>query len=122
MQEIRDLICIGCPMGCQLSVTLENGVVSAVAGNTCKIGDNYARKEVTSPTRIVTSTVAIEGAAHPRVPVKTASDIPKSAIFDVMAAIRCAHVTAPVKVGDIVIPDVAGTGVNVVAARSMEHI
>ena len=118
MKETRELTCIGCPMGCQISLTLEDGIVVDVTGNTCKIGDNYARKEVTAPTRIVTSTVAIDGANHPRLSVKTASDIPKSAIFDVMDAIRKARVTAPVHVGDVVIANVAGTGVDVVATRN----
>ena len=79
--ENRDLICIGCPLGCPLTVTIENGEVTAVAGNTCPKGDAYARKEVTNPTRIVTSTVCVEGGVAPMVSCKTASDIPKGKIF-----------------------------------------
>ena len=41
--NIRELTCIGCPMGCQLRATLEDGVVTAVTGNTCPRGDAYAR-------------------------------------------------------------------------------
>ena len=55
--EQRELTCIGCPLGCPLTVTLENRAVQSVQGNTCPRGDAYARKEVTAPTRIVTSTV-----------------------------------------------------------------
>ena len=67
----RQLTCIGCPMGCQLTATIENGVVTAVTGNTCKRGDSYARKECVAPVRTVTGTVAIQGAALPVLPVRT---------------------------------------------------
>ena len=118
--ETKELTCIGCPMGCQLTVEIEDGKVIRVSGNTCKIGDNYARKEVVSPTRIVTSSVPVSGSKQARVSVKTASDIPKSAIFDVMSAIHHATATAPVKIGDIIISNVANTGVDVIATKSCE--
>lgn len=75
--EKRELICISCPMGCPLSVELEDGVVTRVTGNTCKRGEVYGTKEVTNPTRIVTSTVEVEGGTVSRVSVKTREDIPK---------------------------------------------
>ena len=118
----RELTCIGCPMGCALTVEMENGEVTNVTGNTCKIGDNYARKEVTNPTRIVTSTVVIDGGVHARIPVKTATDIPKSAIFKVMDDINKVRVKAPVKIGDVVLKNVAGTGVDVVATRNIAAV
>ena len=117
--ETRELTCIGCPMGCQLTVTLENGSVVNVSGNSCKIGDTYARKELTAPTRIVTSTVAIQGGSAHRLPVKTASDIPKDKIFNIMDEIRHTTVSAPIKIGDVVIPNVAGTGVDVIATKDI---
>ena len=117
--EKRELTCIGCPMGCLVTVEMENGEILNITGNTCKIGDTYARKEVTNPTRIVTSTVMIGGSDKTRLPVKTASDIPKSAIFDVMEVINHAQAKAPVKIGDVIIKDVAGTGVDVIATRNI---
>ena len=78
----RELICIGCPMGCPLIVTMEAGEVISVTGNTCKRGDVYARKEVTNPTRIVTSTVRVFGGDADMVSVKTKEDIPKGKIFE----------------------------------------
>ena len=83
--ETINLTCIGCPMGCPLTVTMENGEVKDVTGNTCKRGDDYARKEVTNPTRIVTSTVICEGGKIDAVSVKTKSDIPKGKIFDAVS-------------------------------------
>lgn len=118
--EVRKLICINCPMGCPMEVTMENGEVKSVTGNTCPRGDAYARKEVTDPRRIVCSTVPCEGGDHLTLPVKTATDIPKGKIFDVVAALKDVKVAAPVKVGDVVLANVAGTGVDIVAARTVE--
>ncbi len=115
--EQRQLTCIGCPMGCQLTVTLGDGVVTAVTGNTCKRGEIYARKEVTHPTRIVTSTVRVIGGRSPMVPVKTAQDIPKERIFDVMKALATLQCQAPIQLGDVLVENVAGTGVSVVACK-----
>ena len=120
--ETRELTCIGCPMGCLLTVTLDNGEVTEVKGNTCAKGDIYARKEVVNPTRIVTSTVKIEGGDKERVSVKTANDIPKDKIFEVMKDIDAACVKAPVHIGDVLVKDVAGCGVDVIATRNVEAV
>ena len=86
--EKRELTCIGCPLGCSITVTLENGEIKDVAGYTCKRGHDYARKEVTNPTRIVTSTVRLTGSATGAAVVscKTAQDIPKGKIFEIELA------------------------------------
>ena len=118
--ENRDLICIGCPLGCPLTVTIENSEVTAVTGNTCPKGDAYARKEVTNPTRIVTSTVCVEGGVAPMVSCKTASDIPKGKIFDVANALKNVVVKAPVAIGDILLANVADTGVDIIATKNVE--
>lgn len=115
----RDLTCIGCPLGCSLTVTIENGEVTAVSGNTCPKGDAYARKEVTDPTRIVTSTVRVTGGSAAMVNVKTASDIPKDKIFDCIEALKSIAVQAPVKIGDVILADAAGTGIDIVAAKNI---
>ena len=118
--EQRILTCIGCPLGCLVTVELENGEVLSVTGNTCKRGDDYARKEVTSPTRIVTSTVKVTGGNAPTVSVKTKSDIPKDKIFDCVKALKEVAIAAPVSIGDIVLSNVADTGVEVVATKAVE--
>ena len=84
--ETRNLTCIGCPMGCPLTVKIENGTVLSVEGNTCKRGADYGKKEVTDPTRIVTSTVRVQGGTLPVVSVKTRGDIPKSSVMDCVLA------------------------------------
>ncbi|MEG0961228.1 MAG: DUF1667 domain-containing protein [Lachnospiraceae bacterium] len=117
--ETRELICIGCPMGCPLTIEMNQGEVVKVTGNTCKRGEVYAKKEVTNPTRIVTSTVIVEGGNLTAVSVKTQSDIPKGKIFDCMKALKDVKVQAPVHIGDIIVNNVAGTGVNIVATKNI---
>ncbi|MDY3795768.1 MAG: DUF1667 domain-containing protein [Agathobacter sp.] len=118
--ETRNLTCIGCPLGCSLSVQIENEQVVSVSGNTCPRGDAYARKEVTNPTRIVTSTVRVAGAYGGMVSCKTQEDIPKNMIFDVVNALKDVEVNPPVRIGDVLVENVAGTGVNVVATKNMK--
>ncbi len=117
---IRELICIGCPLGCPLKVEMEGNEVLSVTGNTCKRGEVYATKEVTNPTRIVTSSVKVAGGFHPMVSVKTANDIPKSKIFEVAEALKGIEVPAPVHIGDVILADVAGTGVDIIATKNVE--
>ncbi|MBR0383938.1 MAG: DUF1667 domain-containing protein [Eubacteriaceae bacterium] len=114
----KEMICISCPMGCHLTVEGEDGNYT-VTGNTCKNGEIYGIQEMTNPQRVVPSTVVIKGAMLSRLPVKTADTVPKGKIFDVMKAIDEVVVEAPVKMGDVVLADVCGTGVDVVATKSM---
>lgn len=119
--EVKKLTCIGCPLGCPLEVSMENEEVVSVTGNTCPRGAAYARKEVTNPTRIVTSTVRVVGSASGAVTVscKTASDIPKGKIFDCVKDIAGVAVPAPVHIGDVVKANVAGTGVDMIATKEV---
>ena len=115
----RTLTCIGCPLGCTVEVTTENGQILSVTGNTCKRGEDYARKEVTNPTRIVTSTVRVIGGKADMVSVKTKEDIPKGKIFDCVKSLKGVEVEAPVHIGDVIVPDVAGTGIDIVATKNV---
>lgn len=117
--EERNLTCIGCPLGCSITVRMEGGSVINVEGNTCKRGDDYARKEVTNPTRIVTTTVRVSGGSEAMVSVKTKSDIPKDKIFDCVRALKNVKVEAPVHIGDVICKDIAGTGVDIVATKNV---
>ncbi len=120
--EKRELICIGCPLGCALTVEIDGAEVVSVTGNTCKRGDVYARKEVTNPTRIVTSSVKVEGGTLAAVSVKTKEDIPKGKIFECVTALKDVSVKAPVNIGDVILADVAGTGVDIIATKKIEAV
>lgn len=122
MTETRELICINCPLGCGLTVTIKNGEVEKVQGNTCPKGEAYGKKEVTNPTRIVTSTVRVTGGVLPVVSVKTASDIPKEKIMDCARVLKEVEVQAPVSIGDVVLEDVCGTGVPMIATKNVSAV
>ena len=115
-KSVRELTCIVCPRGCQLKAELEDGKVISVSGNICKRGEAYAEAECTSPTRTVTTTVRC--ASGKVVSVKTSAPVPKSKVFDVMKEIN--RTTAPngIKIGDVIIKNVAGTDSDILATSN----
>ncbi len=116
----RILTCIGCPMGCMLTAVLEGGEVVSVRGNTCRRGDDYARKECVAPERTVTGTVRVTGGAAPVISVRTAAPIPKDKVLEAARLMAVTAVAAPVSAGDTVIADLLGTGVALIATRGTE--
>lgn len=114
---MRELVCIVCPKGCRLHVDEENEY--KVTGNSCPRGEAYGREECTNPTRVVTSTVAVAGGAHPRCPVKTNRPVPKDRMFDVVRALDGLVIPAPVALGQVIVADVCGTGADIVATRGV---
>lgn len=120
-QEVRELICVNCPMGCRLRVTLEQGQVKTVTGNVCARGERYARDEVLRPRRMVTSLIVVPGSRQP-LSVKTRTAIPKDLIFACLGEIRRCRVTLPVRIGDVILENVLGTGVNIVATRNLPDL
>ncbi|MBQ4642365.1 MAG: DUF1667 domain-containing protein [Oscillospiraceae bacterium] len=118
----KNLICIGCPLGCPMIVTVEGTQVVEVKGHTCPRGEKYAHKEVTDPTRTVTSTVRLQGSmtGTPVISCKTATDIPKGQIRQVMEAINAVVATAPVTIGQVLAENIAGTGVALIATKAAE--
>lgn len=119
MAEVRELICINCPMGCSLKVQMENGEILSVTGNTCPRGKKYAMTEVTHPVRMITSVLPVENGNMEMVSCKTAQPVDKEKIFDVMDALQNVTVQAPVHIGDVLIKDAAGTGVDIIATKEI---
>ena len=116
--KTKELICVSCPIGCAVTVTLDdNNEVVSVTGNTCRRGEDYARREVTAPARVLTTTVPVVGGVRPRVPVKTAGEVPKTMVLACARALAGVEVAAPVRAGDVVCRDILGTGVDVIAVR-----
>ena len=111
--------CIKCPTSCEVTVRLEAGKIVEVQGNTCKLGDGYVRKEHECPERNVTTTVRLHGAFIPRLPARTSREVPKTAVMAVMRAAAAVDVYAPVVEGQVVCANVAGTGADLVACRSL---
>ena len=112
------MICINCPKGCELDVTQAADGTVTVIGHTCPKGEAYGKSELVNPTRMVTGLVRVAGMRKP-LPVKTKSAVPKGKIDAVLFAMHQATVQLPVKIGDVIIPDVADTGVDLVATANM---
>ena len=115
----RILTCIGCPLGCTLTAE-ERETGWEISGYTCKRGLDYAKKELTRPERTVTSTVRVSGGQAKVVSVRTATDIPKDAIFAVMEAVNAVVAPAPIAIGDVLCENIAGTGVALVATKGVK--
>jgi CxxC motif-containing protein len=118
--RISHYLCIGCPLGCRLEVEEdERDTIVEVRGWSCKKGERYGRQEHTDPRRMVTTTVGIEGASLARLPVKTSRSVPKDQVGEVCRLLRSLKVAAPVRMGDVVLADIAGSGADVVATRDL---
>lgn len=119
-RHIHRYLCIGCPMGCRLEVEDTNeGEIVEVRGFSCKRGEAYAKQEHVEPKRMVTTTIAIDSGLWARLPVHTTAPVPKDRVMAVCQALHQLHVTAPITRGEVVCRDVLGTGVDVMASRSM---
>jgi CxxC motif-containing protein len=116
----RELVCIACPIGCRLTVCLEEKGEIRVSGNQCAKGDTYGREEVLSPKRVVTSTVRLTGSALRRLPVKTSRTLPREHIGELLAEAHRLELAPPVRRGQVLLADFQATGVDLVATRSVE--
>lgn len=113
---MKSFICIGCPVGCQLNVEIINDEIK-VSGNDCNVGKNYAIKEVRNPARIITSSIRTKDGRL--VSVKSKGEIPKSTIMECARELKGINVEIPVKIGDIVLKNIANTSIDIVATREV---
>lgn len=114
----RQYVCIVCPMSCSIELTDDNGVLT-VSGNTCKRGEEYAKNEYTTPKRMITTTVGLRGSRLRCLPVISSEAVPKSLLRDCMKLLYATVADVPVKQGDVIVSNILGTGVDIVAARSI---
>lgn len=119
--ETRNIVCTVCPVGCSLKVTIDDGKVTGVTGNSCKRGAEYGKSECTNPTRVLTTTVRVSDGNITMLPVKSEKAIPKGLLLDCMKVINQCNLKAPVKIGDIVVENILSTGVNIIAARNVQE-
>lgn len=145
-EPIREMVCISCPVGCRLALYLEppadaagavgdvavgraaaaNGTASAaerlvVTGNRCSRGEVYAREEYLAPKRVVTATVRMHSGHRPRLPVRTSAPLPKGEIEGLLRRIYELELTPPIERGEVIIPDIAGSGVDLLASFSVKE-
>lgn len=114
---IKKLTCIECPLGCSLSVDVENCKVIKTSGNKCPKGQTYAVSEIENPMRVLTSTVLTKEVPLKMLPVRTDNPIPKTKIFDAANEIKKIIVSKPVHVGDVIVFNFLGLEVNLIATR-----
>ena len=117
----KELICITCPIGCHLEIAIGTEGDFIVTGNKCKRGVLYANEELTEPKRVVTATCKIKSNSHLRIPVKTDKALPKEKIFSLLRTIYTMDLEPPIKMGDILIEDIEGTGVSLKSSISVEN-
>lgn len=117
----KDIICTVCPTGCTIHVVGdEKKNITSTEGYTCPRGKAYAEAEFTAPVRTLTSTVLVEGGDSILVAVRSAKPLPKEKVMDCMKEIHALHVKAPVQCGDVLIPNILGTGVDIVATGNVK--
>ncbi len=127
----EELICITCPLGCHLAVDKQADGSLAVTGNRCQRGVKYANEELLAPKRVVSATAALAGVAVcqenrsglcdvVRLPVRSTAAYPKPGVLELLDAIYALRVELPVKRGDVLIKDFKGSGVDVIATRSLK--
>lgn len=116
----HEFLCINCPLGCTLELSEENGEVLEVKGADCKVGEKYAVEEFKDPRRMVITTVRVSGGTLPLLPVVSEAPIPKRMIRDAVKELADVVVDAPIADGQVIYPDILGTGVDVVASRRLD--
>lgn len=121
MIEKKSLVCIVCPLGCNIDIRLDNGRIDSLTGNKCKRGSEYARAECINPVRTLTSTVKVGQGVLPLVPVKSEKPLPKSLLQPCMREINKLEVKAPVGIGEKLICNILGTGIDIIATRNINE-
>lgn len=116
--EEKQFICINCPMGCHLTVSLEGGKAVSVTGASCKRGEAYGYQEAVSPVRVLTCLMRVSNRKKP-LSVKTSVPVPKELLFRCADQIYCTHPEAPISIGNVVIHDLCGTGADVLATQNL---
>lgn len=117
----KKITCTVCPVGCKLTIE-KDGNAYRISGNDCKRGHSYAIEELTHPTRMLTATVEIRNALHRRLPVHSSAPLPKELLLSAMKVIKQCRVNAPVRCGQVIIPGILNTAVDICASRDMEFV
>jgi len=117
----KQITCIVCPIGCKIIVKTDGEKINLIDGNKCKRGLDYVRSEALDPRRVLTTSVLVKNGEWPLVSVKTTKPVPKKKIFVVLEEIKDIKVSAPVKIGQRIIKNVAETNIDVVSTKSVKR-
>ena len=120
MRYKQQMICINCPMGCQMEVVVEDGEIKSIENYSCQRGVEYAKKEITNPKRTITSILPVVGGDLSMVSVKTSADIPKDKISACMRVMKDLSVNAPIMIGDVIVKNICDTGIDIIATKKVE--
>jgi CxxC motif-containing protein len=120
-EGFKDIRCIVCPTGCLVHVENVNGEL-IIEGHSCKRGEEYAREEFVAPKRILTTTMQIENGFLPLVPVRSDKPILKDHLEEALKEIAQTKIKAPIKMGEILIKNILGLEVNIIASRDLIEI
>lgn len=119
--EKKHFTCVTCPVGCEVDVELREGNIVSMKGNRCDKIKEFVQQELKEPMRVLTTTVRIEGAKWAMLPVRTDKPIPKRLFSEAIGVLANIDLKAPVHISDVIIKDIAGSGANIVATRTMER-
>lgn len=119
--ETIEMICISCPKGCRMRVETDGSNIT-VSGNACNRGKAYARNEILNPVRMVTTVIQTRRAGHALLPIRTLSPVPKEKVAEILAELHRKKAKAPIRIGDVICRDVAGTKVDVIATKAIERV
>jgi CxxC motif-containing protein len=118
----KKITCIVCPIGCKILVKIDGTRFEVVEGNKCKRGIEYAKNEALDPRRMLTTSVLIDGGEWPLVSVKSSKPVPKEKVFPILKEIKKNAVDAPINSGQTIIKNVANTGIDIVATKSVKKL
>ena len=113
------LTCVLCPVGCELEVRKDEAGELDVQGNQCDKGVPFAVEEILHPKRNLATSVPVRGTEAKMVSVRLSDRVPREMIFPVLAEIAKLRPEVPVRRGQVLITDVLGTGVDVIATRTV---
>jgi len=119
MADVREFICVTCPVGCTIEAVIKEGTLVETRGEACRRGVAFVEEELTAPKRMLTTTVRVRGGELPLVPVRSTEPLPKGLVPDVVARLREVELSAPVGEHQVVLADVLGTGVDIVTSRAL---
>ncbi len=117
---MKEIICVVCPKGCRVQVRGQAGRVDEISGHQCARGEKYARSEFLDPRRILTSSVRLSGPGRNLLPVRSSEPLPRDRLLDCMAEIKKRRVDRPVAMHQVIIENILGTGVNMIACLPLE--